>query len=301
MSEKLAGRVVVVAGGSRGLGFAIASLFASEGARVVVASRSKSSVAKAVEDLRARGAMASGMVCDVTDLAKVEALSAFALRAFGRIDLWVNAASVSAPLGPSAHLDSSRFTAVLQTNILGTYNGSIVALRHMAQEGQGKIINLLGCGDPEGFGPHNAATSSKAWIRKFTKSLASEYRPSGVGIFALDPGLVVEDRGRRIDALEGFEPGLGQLSLVCELWGAQPGLAAHKALWLAGSATDGWTGRVARVLSPGYVLGHLWLGLVRRLAGKKSLAPEVAVDRLAPVPPFAQAQGLPARGQARIA
>ncbi len=301
MSEKLAGKVVVVPGGTRGLGFAIASLFAAEGARIVLASRSKSSVAQAVEALRAEGAMASGIVCDVTDLAKVEALSAFALRAFGRIDLWVNAASISAPLGPSAHLESSRFTAVLQTNILGTYNGSIVALRHMAKEGRGKIINLLGCGDPEGFGPHNAATSSKAWIRKFTKSLASEYRASGVGIFALDPGLVIEDRGRRIDALEGFEPGLGQLSLVCELWGARPGLAARKALWLAGSATDGWTGRVARVLSPGYILSHLWLGLVRRLAGKKTLAPELAIERLAPVPPFESPQGLPAKGLVRIA
>jgi glucose 1-dehydrogenase len=266
MSAVLKNKVAVITGGSRGLGLAIAQAYARAGAKVVIASRSQRSVDSAVEMLKASGAQATGLACDVADIVQVEALAEHAIRTFGQIDIWVNNAGLSAPYGPTAHLPSQEFQNVINTNITGTYNGAVVALRKMAAQKHGKIINLLGRGDTGSVAFQNAYSSSKVWVRNFTKSLAAEYKDSGIEIFGFNPGLVRTEMLSQVDAVSGFETKLTPLGFIAAMWGNEAEVPAQKALWLASPATDGKTGLMVTVLTPGLMLkGLLTIGLRRLL------------------------------------
>ena len=261
----LTNKVAVVTGGTRGLGLAIAQAYAREGASVMIASRSSASVERAVALLKASGAQADGLACDIGDQAQVRALTDRTLKTFGRFDIWVNNAGLSAPYGPTIDIPSSRFEAVLRANIWGTYYGSIAAMKHFVSRDTGKLINLLGRGDKEPVPMQNAYASSKAWIRNFTLALAKEYKNSGVGVYGFNPGLVMTDMLDRVEAMEGYEERVRPLETVARMWGNPPAVPAERAVWLASSATDGRTGLEIHVLKPTVIMGGLLRELGRRL------------------------------------
>lgn len=257
MKDILQNKVAVITGGSRGLGFAIAETYARAGAKVIIASRSSRSVAEAVKKLQENGAQAAGQACDVSDIQQVEALAEFAVRTFGWIDIWVNNAGLSAPYGPTAHVPSADFMNVINTNITGTYNGSVVAMRYLAAQKSGKLINLLGRGDKGSISNQNAYSSSKVWVRNFTKTLASEYKDSGVDVFGFNPGLVKTEMLSDVHAISGFEGKMNPLRFIVLLWGNEAEVPAQKALWLASSATDGRNGAQVTVLTPWFMVSRL--------------------------------------------
>ena len=129
----------------------------------------------------------------MADATQVKALADLALSRFGRLDGWVNNAGLSAPYGPTLSVPPERFLQVIQTNIVGVYNGSFVAMQHFVGQGQGKLINIFGRGDtgPQPF--QNAYASSKYWVSSFTRALAKEYKDSGVEVIGYNPGLVITD------------------------------------------------------------------------------------------------------------
>lgn len=266
----LEGKVAVITGSTRGLGLAIARAYAREGATVILASRSATAVKQAVDGLKTEGAQASGRPCDVGDLAQVEALATHAMGVFGRLDVWVNNAGISAPYGPTVHIPPDEVTHVIQTNILGVYYGSLVALRHFLSEGKGKLINVLGHGDRQPVPMQNAYAASKAWIRNFTLALAKEYKDSGVGVFTFSPGLVDTDMLRQPKVVASYQERIKPLETVMRMWANPPEVPARKALWLASSATDGRTGLEVRVLTRSRMLSGLlregWRRLIRRPA-----------------------------------
>lgn len=261
MSPLLEGKVAVITGSSRGLGLAIAQVYAREGAAVVLVGRSMGSLEKARAQLAAQGAKVSAFAADVSNLEEVKALAAHAAQTFGKIDIWVNNAGVSGTYGPTSLIEPDIFVNVINTNILGTYYGSVVALQHFRTQGSGKLINLLGRGDKKPVTYQNAYASSKVWIRSFTKALAKEHAHMGIGVFAFNPGLVDTDMLRKLDAVEGFERKLKPLSIVIRLWANPADVPAQRALWLASSATDGKTGIETQVLTMPKMIG----GLVRDL------------------------------------
>ena len=258
MNGILQDKVAVITGGSRGLGFAIAQTYAHAGAKIVIASRSAQSVNEAVDSLREAGYPATGLACDVADIAQVDALAAHAVETFGRIDIWVNNAGLSAPYGPTAHVPSDHFLHVIQTNIIGTYNGSVVAMRLFTAQKSGKLINLLGRGDKGSISLQNAYSSSKVWVRNFTKALAQEYRHSGVDVFGFNPGLVKTEMLSHVHAVSGYEKKLNPLRFVAMLWGNEADVPAEKALWLASASTDGRSGLFVTVLTARMMLARLF-------------------------------------------
>ena len=263
-------KVAVITGGSRGLGFAIAQTYARAGAKVVIASRTPRAVDLAVDSLRASGYQAAGLDCDVADMAQVEALAQHAIQTFGRMDIWVNNAGLSAPYGPTVHIPRRDFITVINTNIIGTYNGSIVAMRHFLAQKSGKLINLLGRGDKGSIALQNAYSSSKVWVRNFTKTLANEYRNSGVDIFGFNPGLVRTEMLSNVHAVVGYEEQMNPLRFVAMLWGNDADVPAEKALWLASPATDGKNGTMVTVLTKRMMLSRLIALPFRKLLNRST-------------------------------
>lgn len=272
----LEGKTAVITGGSRGLGLAIAEAYAREGARVVLAARGQASLDAALERLRAAGYAASGFACDAGDLEQVRALAQHTLATYGALDIWVNNAGVAGPYGPTADVPVELYERVVRTNILGTYYGSIVALDQFLAQGHGKLINLLGRGDDRPVKFQNAYAPSKAWVMSFTKALAQEYKGSGVGIFAFNPGLVDTELLRQSEVVEGYEKKLNPLRTVIRLWANPPNVPAERALWLASPATDGRTGLVVNVLGLPQIIAGLLRDLGRRI--RRSTPPDTTLE-----------------------
>lgn len=272
----LAGKVAVITGGTRGLGLAIARAYAQEGASVVIASRSVEGVEQAVKTLSTEGGQVSGQPYDVGELGQVESLAAHALTTFGRLDVWVNNAGISAPYGPTIHIPPEEVTRVIQTNILGVYHGTLVALRHFLPKGQGKLINVLGRGSRGPVPMQNAYAASKAWMRSFTLALAEEYKGSGVEILAFRPGMVDTDMLRKPHVVAGYEEHLKSLETVIRMWAHAPDVPAREAVWLASAATDGRSGLEVKLLGPLAIIGGLLREGLRRLL--RQPAPPIEVD-----------------------
>jgi NAD(P)-dependent dehydrogenase (short-subunit alcohol dehydrogenase family) len=157
----------------------------------------------------------------------------------------------------------------------------------MSAQRHGKIINLLGRGDTGSVAFQNAYSSSKIWVRNFTKALAVEYKDSGIEIFGFNPGLVRTEMISQVDAVAGFEKKLNALSFIAAMWGNDANVPAEKALWLASPATDGKTGRMVTVLTPSLMLkGLLTVGLRRLLRLPIDLL-ELNIKTVEPVREFA--------------
>lgn len=265
----LDGKVAVITGASRGLGAAIAEAYVREGASVVLSARSETALQQNVAALISKGYRAAGFPCDVGQIDQVRALGAFAEQTFGTIDIWVNNAGVAGIYGPTAANPIDRFEQVVQTNILGTYYGSMVALDYFLPQRSGKLINLLGRGDDRPVPFQNAYGSSKTWVRSFTLALAKENKDGGVGIYAFNPGLVDTDLLRKIESVAGYENKLARFGTIIQMWANPPDVPAERALWLASSATDGKTGLEVKVLDRPTV----FKGIGRLIASKITRRP----------------------------
>lgn len=242
---KLDNKVIVITGSTRGFGLAIAHASGREGAVVVVSSRKQEAVDAAVSELRAAGVTADGIACDVAQLEQVEALGEFAIRKFGRFDVWVNNAGWTTAYGPLMHVPPSAFLRVVNTNIVGTYNGALVAMTAFLAEGRGKLINVLGRGwDGRKSEMQTAYASSKAWMRAFTINLAADYAGSGVGIYALNPGMMTTELLTDVQVVSGYEKKLDVMPTILRMWAKPPEAPAERVAWLASPATDGKSGLI---------------------------------------------------------
>jgi glucose 1-dehydrogenase len=261
--KTLEGKVAVITGASSGLGKAIAQLFAREGAKVVLSSRTASVIEQNASDLQSEGLETSSFTCDVSDPYQVDALAHFTLEKYGKFDIWVNNAGMAGPYGATLDLSPGQFLSVLQTNLFGEYYGSLTAMRHFLPRKSGKLINILGAGSKKPAPNQNAYGSTKAWIRVFTLALAEEYKHSGVGIFALQPGLMDTNLLTEIITFAPHEKRLrGFMPFLIRAAGKKPDVAARKVLWLASSATDGKTGLDLSVSSQAtFLFGFLREGL----------------------------------------
>lgn len=173
MRDHAEDRVVVVTGASSGIGRATALAFAMSGSAVVLAARRADALETVADLCRAEGVRALAVPTDVSDAEQVEALGREALRAFGRIDVWVNNAGV-AQFGRFDETPLADFRRVLDVNLLGAVHGARVALRQFREQGHGVIVNV---GSVVGIVPQaftSAYAASKHALRGFADSLRME-------------------------------------------------------------------------------------------------------------------------------
>jgi glucose 1-dehydrogenase len=281
----LDGKTAVITGATRGLGLAIASGLAAEGASIVIASRSEKSVAAALTELKVKGFRVFGMAVDVADLAQVEALAELAVRETGRLDIWVNNAGTAGPYGPTVDFTPEEFMRVIQTNIVGVYNGSRTAVRHFSAQQTGKLINILGHGYNGPVAWQNAYASSKAWVRSFSLALAAETKPLGIGVYAYNPGMVLTDLLTDVEVIRGHEEKLKNFPTIVRLMGKSPEDAARGAVRLATSKSDGKTGLLVSNFSTAAMMAKFALEGLRRVLNRPAAEPEI---KMTSIPPAAQ-------------
>ena len=245
----LEGKTAVITGSSKGLGFAIARSFAKQGANVVLAARTAETLQSAVNALKSEGFKAEGLACDTSKLEDVERLAQTAISTFGHFDIWVNNAGISAPYGLTMSISPEKIKQLVDTNIMGVYYGSHVAMRQFLSQRSGKLINLLGRGDSGPVPYQNSYASSKAWVKNFTQALAREYAGEGVEVMAFNPGLVITEMLTQVETTMGFEEKVLPLNTVIRFWGNLPEEPAQKVAWMASSATDRKNGLVVHFMS----------------------------------------------------
>ena len=194
MSDSLAGKVIVVTGSTRGIGRCMAEACAAEGATVVVSSRTASAVEETVAALKATGANASGVACDVSSEPDLEALLAHAIATHGGVDVWVNNAGIS--LGMRRHEETSpeEIRRIVDINLVGTMLASRLVVPYFIKRGKGVLVNVSGRGGRGDAASYTAAyAATKAGVMVFTKSLAAEHKADPISILVFMPGMVDTD------------------------------------------------------------------------------------------------------------
>ncbi len=170
------GKIVLVTGGSRGLGLAMVRAFAERGAHLIIASRKLENCEQAAAEVRERGQRALAVAAHVGRWSECDALVDTAYREFGRVDVLVNNAGMS-PACPSHEVSEKLFDAVLNLNFKGPFRLASLIGQRMADGDGGSIINISSSGALmalPGVVPYGGA---KAALNAMTVSLAAEYGP----------------------------------------------------------------------------------------------------------------------------
>ena len=197
MDLKLTGKVVVITGPAKGMGRAVSLAFADEGAKLVLAGRDTAAIEPVAAEARARGAQAIVVACDVTDSAQADALAAAALAAFGAIDVLVNVAGGSGPIGKTGwETTQPEFDEIVQLNMTGCFNTMRAVLPAMIAAKSGKVVNVGGTFGMRGRAGRMAYSASKWGLRGITKSFALEAGPHGINVNCVAPGMVDGPRFR---------------------------------------------------------------------------------------------------------
>ena len=180
-------KVVLVIGGSRGIGLGAAKAFASAGAKVVIANRTYEEGQKAARGISDQGGNAVALPVDVQNSESVNALVSKVLETFSRIDVLVNSAGVQLRK-PALEFQESEWDRIININLKGTFLVCQAVGREMVKRRKGKIINLSSVAAHVGL--HNRAPycTAKAGVSMLTRVLALEWAPYGVNVNCVAPG-----------------------------------------------------------------------------------------------------------------
>jgi NAD(P)-dependent dehydrogenase (short-subunit alcohol dehydrogenase family) len=191
-------KLVLVTGGSKGIGLACAGQFAGEGARVVISSRDRGNIDQALAVLPG----AIGFAADLTDDVAAAALVERIVREFGPIDVLVNSAG-AAKRSPPDELTPAGWRAAMDAKFFSTINVLDPVVKSMATRGQGVIINIIGVGGKVPSPAHLAGGSANAALMLATAGLGTAYAALGVRVLGVSPGLTQTGRvaeGMKADA-----------------------------------------------------------------------------------------------------
>ncbi|MFL5576151.1 MAG: SDR family oxidoreductase [Gemmatimonadaceae bacterium] len=174
-------QVAVILGAASGIGRETALRLAERGAKVVVAARSEPGLKSLVDEIVARGGQGAYAVCDVADFAQVEAVADTAVRAFGRIDTWVNVAAVSV-YARFEDTSLEEFRRVLDVTFMGQVHGAKAALPHLRREGRGALIAISSVEGIVSLPLHSSYAASKHAVEGLLDALRRELMAEGVPI-----------------------------------------------------------------------------------------------------------------------
>ena len=183
------GRIVVITGGSRGLGLLIARQLVDEGAHVTIAARDEAELQRAHEDLASRGARVHVVACDVGKRDQAERLIQETVERHGRIDLLVNNAGVM-KVGPVEHMEHADFEEAMAVHFWGPLHTTLAAVPAMKRQGGGRIVNISSIGGKIGVPHLTPYCASKFALTGLSDSLRGELAKDQILVTTVCPGMM---------------------------------------------------------------------------------------------------------------
>ena len=241
---RLNNKVAIITGGSRGIGFATASKFLSEGAKVIITASSPANAQKAASQLRTLypNGVVEGISPNLSSLESVRESFREVAQKYGTIDILVNNAGVSEST-PFTQYTEELFDKVMDLNVKGVFNATRAASEYMVEKGSGVILNTSSMvsitGQPSGF----TYPASKFAVNGLTISLARELGPKGIRVNAVAPGITETDMMKAVPK-EVIEPMIARIPLGRL---GQPEDIANAFLFLASEEASYITGVILSV------------------------------------------------------
>jgi NAD(P)-dependent dehydrogenase (short-subunit alcohol dehydrogenase family) len=248
---RLLGRMAVITGAGQGLGAAIASTLAAEGAELALLGRNRAGLDTVAADL-GQGPRCLVLAADLRRPDEIAAaFTAIAAATGGRIDILVNVAGVRGPVDkPLWEISDAEFDAVAEVNLKGVFLTMRAALPHMIARKSGRIINIGGTHGHRGRALRSAYSASKWGLRGLTRSAALEAGPHGITVNSISPGPVMGERFRRTIAETAAARGVAPDVVLAERAAetalrrfAEPVDVAEAVLFLASDAARNITGQ----------------------------------------------------------
>ena len=246
-------KVVLITGGSGGVGLALAEAFARARSRVVIAARTAGRLQRALEKLEREGAQVLALACDISRREDVDRLAAEIKRQWGDAQILVNNAGIARAVNFS-DMPDSLWDETLTTNLTGAYYCCHAFLPAMLRAKWGRIINIASTAGKVGFRHVTAYTASKHGLLGLTRSLALETARAGVTVNAICPGYVDDERTHENAALMAEKTGRS-VAEILKLFAASapqnrlivPEEVASLAVLIASEKLGGMTGQALNV------------------------------------------------------
>ena len=239
-TKKLAGKVAVVTGASKGIGAAIAKNLGAEGATVVVNySSSKDEAARVVGDITDNGGRAIAVKANLSKKAEIDQLFAETKKAFGQVDILVNNAGIY-EFSPLEDVTEEHFHKQFNLNVLGLILATQAAVRQFNPKG-GSIINISSVVSTLGVPAAAVYSGTKGAVDSITRSLAKELGPRGIRVNAINPGMVETEGVRAAGIAESdmrkqveAQTPLGRIGQPQDIASAAVFFASADSAWLTG-------------------------------------------------------------------
>jgi NAD(P)-dependent dehydrogenase (short-subunit alcohol dehydrogenase family) len=239
MAGAMKDTVVVVTGGSRGIGKAISHLFAAEGAHVVVASRNLRECRLVAEAIQANGGKASAHACDLADRQSLDDLSVSVLSSYGGADHLICNAGMNPAYGPMTSLSDNKYARTMDTNVRGNVQICNLFADQIVQS-KGSIVVVSSISALTGTALIGIYAMAKAALLQMVRNYAIELAPKGVRVNAVTPGMTRTDLAEQAIASTEGQQFLSRLPLARP---AEPEEIANVALFLASDRASYITGQ----------------------------------------------------------
>jgi NAD(P)-dependent dehydrogenase (short-subunit alcohol dehydrogenase family) len=197
MDLQLEGRVAMITGPAKGMGAAITLAFAAEGAKLALVGRDVAAIGPVAAEAKSAGAAVIVVPCDLVDPKQCDQAAAATTKAYGRIDILVNVAGGSGPIGKTGvETTPEEFDDIVTLNMNGCFHTMRAALPTMMAQRYGKIVNVGGTFGMRGRAGRMAYSASKWGLRGITKSFALEVGAYNINVNCVAPGMVDGPRFR---------------------------------------------------------------------------------------------------------